>query len=55
MTTGRRDEEGRPLPEDLLCVARRAEKAHEGELTVYLGYSPGVEKLTPCCKMHSSG
>ena len=44
MTTGRRDEEGRPLPEDLLCVARRSEKTHEGELTVYLGYAPGVGK-----------
>ncbi len=44
MATDRREEEGRPLPEDLLVIARRAEKAHEGELTIYLGYSPGVGK-----------
>ena len=45
MAKDRREEEGRPLPEDLLCIARRAEeKAHEGELTIYLGYAPGVGK-----------
>jgi two-component system, OmpR family, sensor histidine kinase KdpD len=44
MATDHSEEDGRPLPEDLLVVARRAEKAHEGELTVYLGYAPGVGK-----------
>ena len=45
MATNRSESEGRPLPEDLLIVARRAEeKAHEGQLTVYLGYAPGVGK-----------
>ena len=45
MATDRSEEEGRPLPEDLLFIARRAEKkAHEGQLTVYLGYAPGVGK-----------
>ncbi len=45
MASNRCDEEGRPLPEDLLLVARRAEeKEHEGQLTVYLGYAPGVGK-----------
>lgn len=45
MATNRSESEGRPLPEDLLLVARRAEeKAHEGQLTVYLGYAPGVGK-----------
>ncbi len=45
MATNRCEEEGRPLPEDLLIVARRAEeKAHEGQLTAYLGYAPGVGK-----------
>ncbi len=46
MTTPERDaEEGRPLPEDLLAVAKRAEqKAEEGRLTVYLGYAAGVGK-----------
>jgi two-component system sensor histidine kinase KdpD len=45
MTTDRREEEGRPLPEDLLFVARRAEeKEHGGQLTIYLGYAPGVGK-----------
>jgi two-component system sensor histidine kinase KdpD len=40
-----RDTEGRPLAEDLLCIARRDEKKeHEGKLTVYLGYSAGVGK-----------
>ncbi len=40
-----RDAEGRPLAEDLLCIARRDEKKeHEGKLTVYLGYSAGVGK-----------
>ncbi len=40
-----REEEGRPLAEDLLCIARRDEKkVHEGRLTVYLGYSAGVGK-----------
>ena len=42
---GSREEEGRPLAEDLLCIARRDEKKeHEGKLTVYLGYSAGVGK-----------
>src|SRR5664280_17729 len=45
MAKDRREEEGRPLPEDLLFVAHRAEKkTHEGQLTVYLGYAPGVGK-----------
>jgi two-component system sensor histidine kinase KdpD len=45
MATDRREEKGRPLPEDLLFVARNDEKkAHEGQLTVYLGYAPGVGK-----------
>ncbi len=40
-----RDTEGRPLAEDLLCIARRDEKKeHEGKLTIYLGYSAGVGK-----------
>ena len=38
-------EPGRPLPEDLLHLARRQqERANEGRLTVYLGYAPGVGK-----------
>jgi two-component system sensor histidine kinase KdpD len=38
-------EPGRPLPDDLLLLARRAEqRAHEGRLTIYLGYAPGVGK-----------
>jgi two-component system, OmpR family, sensor histidine kinase KdpD len=45
MATKRREEDGRPLPEDMLFIAHRAEKkAHEGQLTVYLGYAPGVGK-----------
>jgi two-component system sensor histidine kinase KdpD len=45
MAPDRCEEEGRPLPEDLLYIARRAEKkAHEAQLTVYLGYAPGVGK-----------
>ncbi len=45
MATDRSEEEGRPLPEDLLFIARRAEeKEHEGQLTVYLGYAAGVGK-----------
>jgi two-component system sensor histidine kinase KdpD len=45
MGMGSREEEGRPLAEDLLCIARRDEKKeHEGKLTVYLGYSAGVGK-----------
>jgi two-component system sensor histidine kinase KdpD len=45
MATDRFEEEGRPLPEDLLFIARRAEeKEHEGQLTVYLGYAAGVGK-----------
>ncbi|HEY3361396.1 MAG TPA: DUF4118 domain-containing protein [Methanosarcina sp.] len=45
MATDLREEKERPLPEDLLLVARRAEeKEHEGQLTVYLGYAPGVGK-----------
>ena len=40
-----REEEGRPLAEDLLRIAHRDEKkVHEGRLTVYLGYSGGVGK-----------
>ncbi len=40
-----REEEGRPLAEDLLRIAHRDEKkVHEGRLTVYLGYSAGVGK-----------
>ncbi|MDD2787650.1 MAG: DUF4118 domain-containing protein [Methanoculleus sp.] len=38
-------EEGRPLPEDLLAVAERAEqRAGKGQLTIYLGYAAGVGK-----------
>ena len=45
MVPERDEEEGRPLPEDLLFIARRDEKkAHEGQLTVYLGYAAGVGK-----------
>jgi K+-sensing histidine kinase KdpD len=45
MATDRREEEEKPLPEDLLFVARCAdEKPHEGQLAVYLGYAPGVGK-----------
>jgi two-component system sensor histidine kinase KdpD len=45
MLMDRREEEGRPLAEDLLCIARHDErKEHEGKLTVYLGYSAGVGK-----------
>jgi two-component system, OmpR family, sensor histidine kinase KdpD len=45
MATNSCEEEGRPLPEDMLVIARRDEKkAHEGQLTVYLGYAPGVGK-----------
>ena len=35
----------RPLPDDLLVVARRADqKDHRGTLTIYLGYAAGVGK-----------
>jgi two-component system sensor histidine kinase KdpD len=45
MAIGRHEADGRPLAEDLLFIARRDEKkAHEGKLTVYLGYSAGVGK-----------
>ena len=45
MLMDRREEEGRPLAEDLLCIARHDEqKEHEGKLIVYLGYSAGVGK-----------
>jgi two-component system sensor histidine kinase KdpD len=45
MAPDRREEEGRPLAEDLLFVARRDEKkANEGQLTIYLGYAAGVGK-----------
>jgi len=45
MATNSCEEEGRPLPEDMLVIAHRDEKkAHEGQLTVYLGYAPGVGK-----------
>ena len=45
MATDRSIEKGRPLPEDLLFIARRSEeKEHEGQLTVYLGYAAGVGK-----------
>ena len=42
MTAG--NEEGRPLPEDLLAAARRSEERERGRLTVYLGYAAGVGK-----------
>lgn len=38
------EEEGRPLPEDLLAAARRSEEGERGRLTVYLGYAAGVGK-----------
>ena len=38
------DEEVRPLPEDLLAIARRSEEKERGRLTVYLGYAAGVGK-----------
>jgi two-component system, OmpR family, sensor histidine kinase KdpD len=45
MATGRREEGGRSLAEDLLCIACHDEKkAHEGKLTVYLDYSACVWK-----------
>ena len=45
MLVDRREEDGRPRAEDLLCIARHDEKKeHEGKLTVYLGYSAGVGK-----------
>jgi len=45
MASNRYEEEGRPRAEDLLFIARRDEKkAHEGKLTVYLGYAAGVGK-----------
>jgi len=45
MATDRSENERRPLPEDLLFVAHRDEnKAHQGKLTVYLGYAAGVGK-----------
>jgi two-component system sensor histidine kinase KdpD len=45
MATNRYEEDRRPLPEDLLFIARRDEKkANEGQLTVYLGYAAGVGK-----------
>ena len=37
------EEEVRPLPEDLLAIARRSEEGR-GRLTVYLGYAAGVGK-----------
>lgn len=41
----RADDLRRPLPDDLLVVARRAEqKDRRGELTIYLGYAAGVGK-----------
>ncbi|MFA6671021.1 DUF4118 domain-containing protein [Methanoculleus sp.] len=44
-TAERIAEEGRPLPEDLLAVAERAEqRAGKGQLTIYLGYAAGVGK-----------
>ncbi|CCJ36920.2 two-component system, OmpR family, sensor histidine kinase KdpD [Methanoculleus bourgensis MS2] len=42
MTAG--EEEVRPLPEDLLAIARRSEEKERGRLTVYLGYAAGVGK-----------
>ena len=42
MTTG--EEEMRPLPEDLLAIARRPGEEEMGRLTVYLGYAAGVGK-----------
>ena len=45
MAHDRREEERRPLAEDLLFIARRDEKkAHGGQLTIYLGYAAGVGK-----------
>ncbi len=45
MANKRYEEDRRPLPEDLLFIARRDEKkANEGQLTVYLGYAAGVGK-----------
>ena len=45
MAMGFREDEERPLAEDLLFIAHRDEKkSHEGKLTVYLGYSAGVGK-----------
>jgi len=38
------EEEVRPLPEDLLAIARRSEERERGRLTVYLGYAAGVGK-----------
>ncbi|WP_332449147.1 DUF4118 domain-containing protein [Methanoculleus sp.] len=37
------EDEGRPLPEDLLGIARRSEEGR-GRLTIYLGYAAGVGK-----------
>lgn len=45
MSAYRSEDDRRPLPEDLLFIAHRAEeKAHVGQLTIYLGYAPGVGK-----------
>ena len=45
MAHDRREDERRPLAEDLLFIARRDEKkAHGGQLTIYLGYAAGVGK-----------
>lgn len=45
MASNHFDDEGRPLAEDLLFIARSDEKkANEGRLTVYLGYAAGVGK-----------
>ncbi|MCK9277463.1 MAG: DUF4118 domain-containing protein [Methanoculleus sp.] len=44
MAADERDEEGRPLPEDLLAIARRSEEGERRRLTVYLGYAAGVGK-----------
>lgn len=38
------EEEMRPLPEDLLAIARRPGEKGMGRLTVYLGYAAGVGK-----------
>jgi two-component system sensor histidine kinase KdpD len=38
------DELKRPSPEEMLELAKSEEKAKKGQLTIYLGYAPGVGK-----------
>ncbi|AEE14464.1 osmosensitive K+ channel signal transduction histidine kinase, sensor subunit KdpD [Thermodesulfobium narugense DSM 14796] len=38
------DDLKRPTPEEMLQVAKSEEKAKKGQLTIYLGYAPGVGK-----------